>query len=156
VRLPPPGDQEEFYERLQLYTRTDPERAVVCLLWRTGMHSSTLVGGDFRLVCNLVEWTRPKTGKRLSAAIPIADANLLERVIAAGLFPNTTRTLGRWVQRVGERAGYSQVCPLTLRHSRAIWLLDQKLPVNRVASLLGCSYAVLEKHYAQIEAARLL
>ncbi|GAJ23634.1 unnamed protein product, partial [marine sediment metagenome] len=54
------------------------------------------------------------------------------------------------------RAGYAPLCPLTLRHSRAVWLLDSGLQVHRVASLLGCSYEVLEKHYAQIEAARLV
>ncbi|GAH05702.1 unnamed protein product, partial [marine sediment metagenome] len=66
------------------------------------------------------------------------------------------RTLGRWVQRVGIRAGYAGICPLTLRHSRAVYLLDAGMPVNRVSSLLGCSWQVLEKHYAQIEAARLI
>jgi site-specific recombinase XerD len=59
------------------------------------------------------------------------------------------------VARIGERAGYSGISPLTLRHSRAIYLLDSGIPVHRTAALLGCSYEVLERHYAQIEEARL-
>ncbi|GAH10001.1 unnamed protein product, partial [marine sediment metagenome] len=63
-----------------------------------------------------------------------------------------------WLRRIGDRAGYTEqaVSPLTFRHSRAVWLLDNGMRVHRVAALLGCSYGVLEKHYAQLEAERLV
>ncbi|GAJ09030.1 unnamed protein product [marine sediment metagenome] len=157
MRLPPPGDQEEFYHALLQGAREESEQAVIMLLWRTGMHASTLCQQTFDFhVDGGIIWCRPKTKRSMRATMPDADIKLVQRVINAGLLPATTRTLARWVQRIGLRAGHSGVCPLTLRHSRAIWLLDQQMPVNRVASLLGCSYAVLEKHYAQIEAARLI
>ena len=159
MRLPPPGDQEEFYENLlRSGCKTEADRATIMLLWRTGMHASTLSGGDWTVYrdTETIHWTRPKTGKRLQATLPKSEIRVIRRVRAAGLLPNTTRTLGRWVQRVGQRAGYSGICPLTLRHSRAVFLLDKGMSINRVSSLLGCSWAVLEKHYAQIEAARLI
>ncbi|GAG54229.1 unnamed protein product [marine sediment metagenome] len=46
--------------------------------------------------------------------------------------------------------------PLTFRHSRAVWLLDGGMRVHRVAAVLGCSFSTLEKHYAQLEAERLV
>ncbi len=160
MKLPPSGDQEEFYEALLRACTVEPERSVIMLLWRTGMHASTLCGGDFRTISATneayIEWERPKTGKSMRAVLPYAEYRTIRRCKLAGLLPNTTRTLGRWVQRIGDRAGYPGTCPLTLRHSRAVWLLDNKMPINRVASLLGCSWQVLEKHYAQIEAARLI
>ena len=157
MRLPPSGDQEEFYHALQNGCRTESETAVIMLLWRTGMHASTLVREWYSIDREgTVHWSRVKTGKWLRATMPKDEAGVIIRCLMAGLLPNTTRTLGRWVRRIGDRAGYSGICPLTLRHSRAIWLLDAGLPQNRVASLIGCSWAVLEKHYAQIEAARLI
>ena len=157
MRLPPPGDQEEFYEALQMACRTDGERAVVMLLWRTGMHASTLANRDFTLyVEGDVHWRRPKTRRLLNAQLSFNEAEVVTRCLTAGSLPTNRRTLARWVARIGERAGHSGICPLALRHSRAIWLLDSGMPVNRVAGLLGCSYGVLERHYAQIEDARLV
>jgi len=157
MRLPPPGDQEEFYGQLLKVCRSPAENACIMLLWRTGMHASTLCSAHWwRGPERTIIWRRPKTGKQLAATITNADCILLAKCRAGGHLPTSVRTLERWVQRVGERAGYPGLCPLTLRHSRAIFLLDKGLAVNRVASLLGCSYGVLEKHYAQIEAARLV
>ncbi|GAG70373.1 unnamed protein product, partial [marine sediment metagenome] len=72
--------------------------------------------------------------------------------------PTNGSTLRRWVRTIGDRAGYAEqaVSPLTFRHSRAVWLLDNNMPVHRVAAVLGCSYTTLEKHYAQLEAERLV
>ena len=159
MRLPPPGDQEEFYARLLQNARTEAEKAVIMLLWRTGMHASTLcdrhfsIQGDF---AGPVHWRRPKTGKWLIASLATPEMRVLRRCILTGSLPTAQRTLRRWVARIGERAGYAGCCPLMLRHSRAIYLLDAGIGLNRVAHLLGCSWAVLEKHYAQIEAARLV
>ena len=92
----------------------------------------------------------------MRAAIPRGETRVINRCLAAGSLPTNRRTLARWVRRIGERAGIAGCCPLMLRHSRAIYLLDSGLAPNRVASLLGCSWDVLERHYAQIEAARLV
>jgi len=125
------------------------------------MHASTLIGDQYSLSGGEVEWHRPKTGAAMRATITWAECKLIARCRSVGTLPNTVRTLQRRVRRIGERAGYPGISPLTLRHSRAIWLMDggstgKPMAVNRVASLMGCSYAVLEKHYAQIEAARLV
>ena len=157
VRLPPPGDQEEFYHALLQNARTEPESAVIMLLWRTGMHASTLCEHKWTINwIGEVDWHRPKTGKPLRATVNKSECAIITRCVFAGLLPTAQRTLRRWVARIGERAGIAGCCPLMLRHSRAIYLLDAGIGLNRVAHLLGCSWAVLEKHYAQIEAARLV
>ncbi|GAH78426.1 unnamed protein product, partial [marine sediment metagenome] len=126
-------------------------------LWRTGMHASTLCKQEWGWESHTaILWLRPKTGKHLRATLPRDEARVILRVRVAGLLPTNTRTLRRWVARIGERAGHAGCCPLTLRHSRAVWLLDKGMPVNRVSHMLGCSYQTLERHYAQIEAARLV
>ena len=156
MRLPPAIDQEVFYDQLQTVCRNDCEHGIVSLLWRTGMHASTLVEKAFQLnpltdKTTEVRWRRTKNSKHLVAHLPQSEARVLRRCLAAGSLPDTQRAL-RWrLQRVGERAGYPGITPLTLRHSRAIYLLDSGRPINRVAALLGCSWQVLERHYAVIE-----
>jgi hypothetical protein len=126
------------------------------------MHASTLCRKEFTLIVSegSLRWKRPKFhGKKvryLQASIPLPDARLLQRCLTAGSLPDTERALRYRLAAVGKRAGYEGLTPLTLRHSRAVYLLDEGMSVNRVASLLGCSWAVLEKHYAQIEAERLI
>ena len=149
---------EEFYAKMLQQCRSDAERAVVMLLWRTGMHSSTLVSKDFRVLLGWVLWTRPKTNKQLRAKLESNEIKPILRCIAAGSLPATQGILRRWLARIGKRAGYAEqrVSPLTFRHSRAVWLLDQGVLPHRVSHLLGCSYTTLEKHYAQLEASRLV
>lgn len=162
VRLPPPGDQEEFYANLLKACRTETEKAVCMLLWRTGMHASTLCNRDF-FWCGTEHlnrdkdnwalcWERPKTGASMRAIIPRAEARVIRDCLFAGLLPNTTRTLHRWVARIGDRAGYAGVCPLTLRHSRTIYLRQNGLRLEEVATLMGCSVEVVVKYYAQQKA----
>ena len=157
MKYAPPGDQEIFYDTMLRNVRTEAEGACITLLWRTGMHASTLVNDDWAIDwTGHCEWRRTKTGKQLRAKLTTSEATLITRCIYAGLLPASTSTLRRWVRRIGDRAGYAAVSPLTFRHSRAIYLLDSGIPIHRVALLIGCSYAVLEKHYAQLEAERLV
>ena len=156
VKYAPPGDQEDFYDTMLRNVRTEAEGACITLLWRTGMHASTLCSGDYLIHGEFVCWFRPKTGASLRAKLSKSEIGTIERCDAAGLLPASTSTLRRWVRSIGDRAGYAAVSPLTFRHSRAIHLLDSGIPIHRVALLIGCSYAVLEKHYAQLEAERLV
>ena len=160
MRLPPPGDQEEFYAQMLSATRTDAERACIMLLWRTGMHASTLCDQSYLIEGTAITWFRPAKGRdnrpMLAAQMLKSEIEVLRRCLAAGTLPTNKRTLARWVRCIGARAGIAGCCPLTLRHSRAVFLLDSGMSINRVASLLGCSWSVLEKNYAQIEQARLV
>lgn len=57
----------------------------------------------------------------------------------------------RIIKDIGERGGLSDLSPNTLRHSLAVYLLeDVKLSYQDVADLLGCSVQTLHKHYAKI------
>ncbi len=149
---------EEFYDKMLKACRSDQETAVIMLLWRTGMHSSTLVNREFRVLLGWVLWTRPKTNKQLRAKLECNEIKPILRCMRAGSLPHTQRALRWWVRSIGDRAGYAEqaVSPLTFRHSRAVWLLDEGIKPHRVAHLLGCSYVTLEKHYAQLEAERLV
>jgi len=149
---------EEFYDKMLKECRNEAELATTMLLWRTGMHSSTLVERDFEITINNVYWQRTKTGRSLRATITAPEYRVIRKCLDAGSLPNTQRALRWWVRRIGDRAGYAEqaVSPLTFRHSRAVWLLDSGMPVHRVSALIGCSYSTLEKHYAQLEAERLV
>ena len=156
---------EEFYERMLQSSRSDEERSVVMLLWRTGMHSSTLVEQSFKLkgkqgYGHYCLWRRPKNKVWLRAKVPGLETRLIRRCIAAGSLPASQGILRRWLRRIGDRAGYAEqaVSPLTFRHSRAVYLLDgdekagrKPMPMFRVAKRMGCSVSVLEGHYAVIE-----
>lgn len=153
---------EEFYANMLKVCRTEAESATCMLLWRTGMHSSTLCSRAFHVTAHTgyATWVRPKTGKHLQAKMSISEARLVNRCIVAGSLPNSTSTLRRWVRAIGNRAGYTEeaVSPLTFRHSRAVYLLDgdekagrKPMPMFRVAQRMGCSVAVLEGHYAVVE-----
>ena len=153
MRLPPPGDQEEFYNALLQNARTEPESAVIMLLWRTGMHASTLCSTKFIIdEPGHIVWRRPKTGKPLSAALPDNEIRTILRCRDAGSLPTAQRTLRRWVERVGDRAGIAGCCPLMLRHSRTIWLRQRGFRLEEVAQLMGCSVQVVVKYYALLRA----
>ena len=54
---------EEFYANMLKSCRGEPETATVMLLWRTGMHSSTLVSGAYTFCLhNQYEGTCPEAG----------------------------------------------------------------------------------------------
>lgn len=42
------------------------------------------------------------------------------------------------------------VCPYTLRHTTASWLVQKGAPTRKVAELLGTSEAMIEKHYGHL------
>ena len=158
------GWGDEFYENMLRSSRTEAEQAVVMLLWRTGMHSSTLVSRPSKWFIrgDYIIWKRTKPGQTksviLRAKVPRAELKLIEQCYTAGSRPTSQGILRRWLRAIGKRAGYAEqaVSPLTFRHSRAVYLLDRGMPVHRVAAVLGCSYTTLEKHYAQLEAERLV
>jgi integrase len=116
------------------------------------MHASTLVNRDWFWdgQTEYIAWFRPKvTSAQLLAAATKAELELIDRVADAGLLPKTERTLQRWVERIGSRGGYPGLCPLTLRHSRAIYLRQNGFNLEETAALMGCSTKVVVKYYAR-------
>ena len=158
MKYAPPGDQEVFYAHMLKHCRDEAETACVMLLWRTGMHASTLCGRDWTFIGDYCHWQRTKTGKYLRAKVPAAEARVIFRCERAGLLPTSASTLQRWVRRIGDRAGYAalRVSPNTFRHSRAVYLRDRGLKREEVAQVIGCSVAVLDKHYGQLSADELV
>ena len=103
-----------------------------------------------------VVWRRPKTNEEMSASLTVNERNLAEYIL---LFewdpPPSIRTIQRAVKDVGARAGYYNVSPMTYRHTRACALLDRGWPYNEVASYMGCTWGVLERHYARLKVSRI-
>ena len=57
----------------------------------------------------------------------------------------------RIIKEIGDRGGIESMSPNTLRHSLAVYLLDELgLSLQNVADLLGCSVQTLIKHYAKV------
>ena len=153
----------EFFASMLKACRTTEEQACIVLLWRSGMHSSTLYRRDFTISRQGdITWQRPKTGAHLFATCTKQEGTLIRAHRDNGPWPTTGRGLRWLVNRVGIRAGYGKgISPLTFRHSRAVYLLDgdpgrsiDPMPINRVAHAMGCSIRTLERHYAKIEQGR--
>lgn len=57
----------------------------------------------------------------------------------------------RIIREIGDRGGIEKLSPNTLRHSLAVYLLDELgFSYQDTADLLGCSVQTLIKHYAKI------
>ena len=153
----------EFFDKMLKACRSLEEKAVIVLLWRSGMHSSTLYRRDFTISrTGGISWIRPKTHTHIFATCTKQEGALIRAHRDNGPFPTTGRALRWLVDKVGIRAGYGKgISPLTFRHSRAVYLLDgdpgrsiNPMPINRVAHAMGCSIRTLERHYAKIEQGR--
>lgn len=57
----------------------------------------------------------------------------------------------RLIQKIGIKAGISDLSPNSLRHSTLVyWIEVAKIPIKDVADIAGCDVITLQKHYAAI------
>lgn len=152
------------------YPKDNDHYKVFLLLRYTGMHVCCLYRKEARIKeiktngTTRITWFRPMKGKKKDVKElwePVCgiikhrkiDFNvedyynqLVKRKRKTG---NTY--FYRIVKQIGDRGGLSDLSPNTLRHSLAVYLLeDVKLSYQDIADLLGCSIQTLHKHYAKI------
>lgn len=129
--------------------------AVVTILRKTGMHvSSFLTLRPENLSAGILAWNRPKTDKRLRAAV---DAELAAALGIYFRLPRASRSHYHGLLRaVGKTAGVPRLAPMTFRHSRAVNLLNKGVSPIKICQLLGCSMQTLLRHYGAMTEQQLI
>lgn len=132
---------------------TEEERGLVYLLSFTGMHISSAVTVTSKHLKKegsriYLRWNRPKTGKLLEA--PISH----EKVGVIKCFLDSPKRSIRWYQkvlrRIGEKAGYDEVSPMTFRHTRCISLWGEGRSLPEVCQVLGVTPDVAVRNYSKL------
>jgi len=135
----------------------DFERGLISILWLTGMHPCIIAKGDrprpeVTQEGNLtyIYWRRAKTGKRLREAIPKEMIVPIREFLHYPLL--SQRYLYDLVKRVGDRAGYQDVSPATLRHTRCLrGLTVEGYTIYEMAHKMGCTLDVVVRNYTALK-----
>jgi integrase len=138
---------------------TDEQRAVIFILWLTGMHISSLMNLSKDSLKKMgdkyyLEWVRPKTKKTLRAEISKEYVPLVEKFLS---MKKKTR-VHYWsiVKEIGKRAGYDDISPMTFRHTRCVRALmsiedgGEGYSLFEVPHLMGTTPDVVARNYSQI------
>ncbi len=163
-----PFSEEEMGRILRTARASSPETYVFVLVMRFSglrisdvctLHISSLEGNHLAL-------RTVKTGAKVRVLLPdvVADALRTIRKVSPNFFfwsgngklaSVTELWRSRRLKKVFEAAKVKDAHPHRFRHTFATRLLQQGVPVGMVASLLGNSERIVEKHYsAWIEARR--
>lgn len=130
-----------------------PERRIITLLLRTGMHPAVLARPkEYDLSMprpGLLTWYRPKTRALCTWQVEERFAPMLSAVMEHDL-GRSTRTYSNYVRRAAKRAGLGPVSALTLRHTSAILRLMAGESPQDVMKALQISSEVLWKHYGNL------
>lgn len=138
-----------------------PERGLIKVLIRTGMHIScvcelsekNLKRKDKRLA---ISWKRPKTHKTMEFYLYKEDID----DIKAFLDPKVRRLKRKGyhckIKNIGQRAGYDDIAPMTFRHNLCIKMMEKyNGDVNLVSQIMGCSPGVIYRNYAAYSQAQI-
>ena len=152
-----PESDPLFFTKVRGACETAFQSGLVVILQATGMHISCLMSLTPSQMDEQgnIYWKRTKTDRQMRARIPEMDRPTARAWI--GRFGNNSKTR-RWanmsLKKVGIRAGFPGLSPMTFRTMRAVTLLDDGEPPHEVKHVLGCSLEVLMDNYAQLKADR--
>jgi len=152
------------------YPKDSDHYRVFLILRYTGMHLCCLYRRESRIreiKTNghiHIKWYRPMKGKRngvkglwepVSGIIKHHKIDFNVEDYYNQLAKRKRRTGNMYFYRIigeiGDRGGVESMSPNTLRHSLAVYLLDDLgMSHQNVADILGCSIQTLHKHYAKI------
>ncbi|MBI0584658.1 MAG: tyrosine-type recombinase/integrase [Methanomassiliicoccus sp.] len=130
------------------------DRGLVTILSLTGMHISSLCAlGPGNLIKQgskaYLQWVRPKTNKTLQALIPKDYAKDICEFLA--LRRKTRQHYHALVKKIGERAGYEDVSPMTFRHNRCLRALTKEgYSIFEVPQIMGCTLDVAVRNYSKL------
>ena len=144
---------ENFLPKMIEQCEDDEERALVYLLFYTGMHGSCLRAlstsnlkreGD----AYYIRWVRTKTGRTMEAPLPSRILPIIEPFLLCRkkslVWYNTL------LKRIGTRAGFDGVSTMTFRHTRTINLVRQGVPLPVIAQVMGCSQDIIVRNYGKL------
>lgn len=149
-----PEPDPDFYLKCRAAAISDFQRGIVFILQATGMHLACLMSlkpnqmnstGD-------ISWHRTKTSRPMRARVPMADRMTVRAWIGKyGSNKRDDSSVQKTLKKVGARAGFPDLSPMTFRAQRAVRLLDEGTHYHEVAHLMGCSPHVLMANYAQLK-----
>jgi hypothetical protein len=136
------------------------ERGLVTLLDLTGMHISS--------VCNLykedlvkqgnkayIRWIRPKTNKTLQALVPKEILPTVNGFL--GMRRKSRQHYHALVKKIGQRAGYDDVSPMTFRHNRCLrGLTKEGYTIWEFPQVMGCTLDVAARNYSKLRENQLM
>lgn len=147
-------DVQAFDNAMLAACDTDEERAVVYILALTGMHISSLLNLKPSDVVRrgpdvLLTWERPKTRKRMEHAVPKGRIALVEAFAGRIRRRPSTDAYNFILKRIGRKAGYPDVSPMTFRHNYCRRLIDAGGSLLTIPTEMGCSEQVAVRNYAR-------
>lgn len=153
----------DFKLKLLGACRDDEERGLISLLWLTGMHVCVFSNDEDRPRPRIkkegpityIYWKRAKTGKELRQAIPRDMVEVITDFLALKHGKRKCiKVYSDKVREIGRRAGYDDVSPNTLRHTRCLRGLLSKerggegRTMWEMTTVMGCSIDVVRRNYS--------
>lgn len=155
-----PVHDKDFYIKMRGACLDQEERGLVEILELSGMHVSSICklkkddlirqGSKF-----ILQWIRPKTNLKMQAIVPKEYLEDIKYFLEKRRKKRITYYY--MIKKIGERAGYDNISPMTFRHQRCIRALrDENFSVFEVPHLMGCSLNVVVRNYSKIKESELL
>lgn len=146
----------------QILEAADPitERPAIYLMLKFGMHPQNVANLS---PSNLLKdeqgyWLQYKRVKNENPRRELLSnevGELLEKFLSRKSRPGTRQAYWDMVQRVGEKAGYKAISPMTLRHTACINFLrlysEHHERMDLVAKRMGCTRAVVLQNYLDLD-----
>lgn len=147
-----------FYLRMMNACTDGEELGVVATLDLTGMLVSSLCSlGPHSLVKShgsfYIRWSRPRGDRVYCVAVPNDRVHTIWRFL--NMRRKTRQHYYLMVKRIGRKAGYGNVVPMTFHHNRCVRCLTvEGHRVDQVPEAIGCSLEVAVRNYALLQAER--
>ena len=154
-----PVIEKDFILKMLGACINDEQRALIFILWASGMHISSAIKLEPK---NLVtegekyylEWIRPKTNKTLRIEIEKDYITLVRSFLEIRKRSRIHYFL--LIRHIGRRAGYDAISPMTFRHTRCVRALmkieegGEGYGLFEVPHLMGTTPDVVARNYSQI------
>jgi len=143
-----------FYLRMMGACADDEERGLVTIFDLTGMHVSSMCElGPENLIKQggktYLRWVRPKTKKTLQALVPNDRLQVIENFLK--MRRKTRQYYHFLVKKIGLKAGYEDVSPMTFRHNRCLrGLTKEGYSIYEIPQVMGCTLDVAVRNYAKL------
>lgn len=138
----------------------DEERGLITILDLTGMHVSSLCSLSSENIIRqgnrtYLQWVRPKTNKTLQAQVPKESVETIEKFLKVRR--KSRQYYHFLVRKIGLKAGYEDVSPMTFRHNRCLrGLIKEGYSIFEIPQVMGCTLDVAVRNYSKLREDQLL